>query len=620
MSFFDPYNKKPGPYFTERKSDARIIKGVPRSLIAVLGVAKWGPFEATFNYSYAELLKKYGSNISSEYQSMKQLKKAYQNYGNPNGNLACVFARVAHYTDPTDPATLTAKKAAGIIFDDVPDSAIIEPAVDGAGNTGDETALSSGTYTGELNGVYKFKVTTAGDYASSVISKYFTPEGGTETLLGTYVPVSGAAQLIENGLSFTLTDGGDTNLVLNDEWTVQVYASGKTEGDQRILVEALYHGSLGNDIELRTYDPTNGVVGDFNLEIFVEGVSKRLYTNLSPDMDSANYFVTVINTDSEWIRVTDTANVQDVGIDQIVRLDGGDDGLTGLVEADYIGDPDARTGVYQLSVIPYAMRLSCFDADVKSAPATLYRNLISFCDTKRTRNFLIMNVPKAMVDRDTITAWEKNTLQIDSKRGALYYGWGIDEDDGDIIPLTGAILGLYATIADTVGVWENPAGDEYPLKGFTGIHNPLTDTVMGILNERRINVCEVVEGTGLIVNGSRTRAFTEAANYSWIGQTLNTQDLESRIEINTSVRHKLSRNRLYQILYMTTSSILKSRENEGGLDNEAGTPWGVICDASIQTDEYKNKGVTLIKWGIRNWKTSEFQWFELTPFTDGSTL
>ena len=622
MSFFDPYNKKPGAYFTEQKSDKQVLAGIPRSVLGVMGVAKWGPFEATLSYSMAELLQKYGSNISYQYQTMRQLNKAFLNYGNSVGNMTVAFARIAHYTDPTDPATLTALKAGGFLYDANATPASIGAAVAADGNTGDDVAASGGTYTGTINGTYKATVTTgAATYAASVVSLYFSPDGTNWTLLKTYTPISGDAQTIEKGVTITLTDAATpTGLVKGDEWTIPVVAEGMAEGDKRIEITAKYHGTLGNDIVVKTLAPSNGVAGDFNLEILVGGISKRLYTNLSPDLESANYFASIINADSIWITVTDIANIQDVGLAQTITLTGGDDGITGLVDADYIGDPDAKTGAYQFSVYKYPLTICCFDADVKSSPDTLYRAIYNWINTKAMRNFQITCIPKAITVRDDIVDYLKTTLQFDTKRGAIYYGWGIDEDDGEIIPLTGAIAGIYCTVADTIGVWENPAGSDFPLKGFSGLHFALSDTAHGVCNENRINVCTIEQGRGIVIDGSRTLAFTENANYFWIGQTRNTYDLEARIDVNTNVKHKLSKNSLYNKLYTIAYGILNARDKEGGLDNEAGTPFGVICDASIQTDEYKNKGVTLIKWGIRNWKTSEFQWFELTPFTDGSSL
>ena len=627
MSFFDPTNKKPGPYFTEKKSDKVIIQGIPRSACGVVGVTKWGPFEPTIVYSLAEFKKIFGGAISSLYPTYKQVGKAYKNYekyGDPSGSLAMVIARIAHYTDPTDKATLAAVKATGYAYDAVPAAATIGTVVAGGSNNedGDQViATGAGPYTGTLNGSYKIKVAEAGaDFAHSLIAKYFIGEDGTETLLGTSIPVSGVAITLEKGITFTVTAGVSAILHLNDTWTVAVKAAGKATGDRRILGTGKYHGSLGNVITADISTPTNAVSGCFDITVKVDGVEKEKFINCSPDSESDDYFVTKVASD--YIVLADTSNVADVGIPQTITMFGGDDGTTGLVEADYTGNADAKTGVHMLDTVSYPLRVACFDGDVIAVAADLttrFRNLLAWCDGVRKRNFLISNVPKDISKAADLTTFSSGTYQLDSRRNALYFGWGYDEDDKEVIPLTGAILGLYAAIADVNGCWENPAGDEYPLQGFTGIYTKLGPVAAGIANELRINVCEETD-KGIIVNGSRTRAFTEAANYSWIGQTINTQDLEARIETNCKVRHKLARKKLYDTLFDIAKGILSTREKEGGLDNETGKAWDVVCNESIQEPELKAKGVTKVKWGVRNWKTSEFQWFELTPFTDGSVL
>lgn len=105
------------------------------------------------------------------------------------------------------------------------DSVLANPEVETS--VGDEIVASSGRYIGANSGVFNVKVTTAGAYAGTgEVTIYFTPTGESQTTVGTYNPIDATAFALENGVLFTLSDGGDNTLTLNDEWSVRVISTG----------------------------------------------------------------------------------------------------------------------------------------------------------------------------------------------------------------------------------------------------------------------------------------------------------------------------------------------------------------------------------------------------------
>ena len=88
------------------------------------------------------------------------------------------------------------------------------------GNTGDDIGAVSGTYSGSADADWDVKVTTAGTYDGT--GRVTVYEHGTVNVVkAAFAPVSGVPTLIANGVSVTLTDGGDALLTLNDKWLIE---------------------------------------------------------------------------------------------------------------------------------------------------------------------------------------------------------------------------------------------------------------------------------------------------------------------------------------------------------------------------------------------------------------
>ncbi|MDI3548128.1 MAG: uncharacterized protein PWR10_1780 [Halanaerobiales bacterium] len=97
----------PGHTITEAAPQVVTIPGAPTSTAALIGIAEKGPIgKAELVTNWTDFVKKFGSFISNGWL-------AYAAYGlflNKRGARVYVV-RTAHYTDPSDPATLTAVKA-----------------------------------------------------------------------------------------------------------------------------------------------------------------------------------------------------------------------------------------------------------------------------------------------------------------------------------------------------------------------------------------------------------------------------------------------------------------------------------------------------------------------------
>lgn len=626
---FDPFNKEPGVYITEAVSPPPPPSGIPASTGAMFSVAQWGPVgEAIFISSFAEWVRRFGNFISEVYPSYKQVKKYFN-----NGGSRMYFTRIAHYTNITDPATLEALVSIGYIFDDDKTPSAPTASAAGGSNAGDEgTGTSSGLYTGIVDGVYRIVVDSAtGIYGVATVDILFTPDGGSETSIGGVTPATGVPFALPdgNGVSFQLTDGGDTNLVNDDEWTIEVTAAAYETTDRRIEVKARYPGVVGDGLTLVIGIGSNGVAGEFSIVVYLDGdIAEPKWDNLSLTETASNYFADVINNvnnGSQFITVSDlsSSNSNPVGVSQSnIVFTGGNDGLTALADGDYIGDASAQTGIQAFSVLEFPLVIGCPDEDVK-VTVLVRKEICRYVNNDHKLSFALLIVPRSFSPAATLT-FQDTTLATDCERAALYYQWGIDEVDGKVVSTIGAMMGVYARFAGNKnkGIWWSPAGTTATLLGFSGLDKKVGPTNAGLLNEKRINVFKIVTGVGIICNGSRTMAIARAADFKYIGARLNTSDIESRLLKNTRwASQRPHGSRLYKDISTVVKVILNRRFIEGGFDGaNAGEAYTFLCNSTNNTQVEKNAGIVKVAVGIKNLQTAEFIWFNISQLASGGTL
>lgn len=103
----------PGHTITEAAPQVVTIPGVPTSTAALIGITEKGPIgKAELVTSWTDFVQKFGSFISNGWVAYA----AYGLFKNKRGARVYVV-RTAHYTDLSDPATLTAKKASVTLKD-----------------------------------------------------------------------------------------------------------------------------------------------------------------------------------------------------------------------------------------------------------------------------------------------------------------------------------------------------------------------------------------------------------------------------------------------------------------------------------------------------------------------
>jgi phage tail sheath protein FI len=175
---------------------------------------------------------------------------------------------------------------------------------------------------------------------------------------------------------------------------------------------------------------------------------------------------------------------------------------------DFIGSQGTtKTGFYAFD--PVDVQLVC----TERTDAAIVNAALGYCATRGDCMF-VGAVPQGFVAAGQADAYGQ-TFQGKKVYGALYGPWIKVADpigvavSGSIpakwIPPTGHVMGVYARIESTRGIWKAPAGDEANLVGALDVEYQLSDADHTDLVENGgVNGIRVAPGAGIVVDASRT--------------------------------------------------------------------------------------------------------------------
>jgi len=238
----------------------------------------------------------------------------------------------------------------------------------------------------------------------------------------------------------------------------------------------------GEEITVEIHPPEEGAPeGSFNLVVQRTGVEPKTVSGVTMGRGRGQRYVAEVLT-----RETDNllvAEVLDVAGTPVERVPAVGSRVTlvpvpGKVEAKqavsaemkktvtpdlFKGDAALRTGINGLEAIEEITLLACPDIiaayrwgacteeDVKAVQTAM----LNHCDRMKDR-FAILDAPKGMTPQGMI-GWRKERMNFDSKYGALYYPW--IKVDGELVPPSGHIAGVYSRVDAERGVHKAPANE-----------------------------------------------------------------------------------------------------------------------------------------------------------------
>jgi len=332
---------------------------------------------------------------------------------------------------------------------------------------------------------------------------------------------------------------------------------------------------------------------EFDLMIYEGGPDNdnlvETHEGLSMEADVANYAVAVLNdtlTGSVYIRAVDEASATAIGDDRPVDLAAPVQFDTGGVDAapsgpDFSGSAAAGTGFHAFS--PFEIQvLTCERTDPSIANAG-----ITYCEM-RDDCMYVGAVPEASVAGGTAIAYGQ-ALQGQKRYGALYGPWimvsdpiGVGDNPIKVIPPTGHVMGVYARIEQTRGIWKAPAGDEAQLRGVLDVATRFSDTDhTDLVKNGSVNGIRAVPRAGIIIDSSRT--LSTDSRWLYVNVRLLFNFVKSSLYNGLGwVRQEPNRDQLWNLVkYGSVTPFLTQLWNQGafgtGVPSEVFT---VICDAS----------------------------------------
>jgi len=185
-----------------------------------------------------------------------------------------------------------------------------------------------------------------------------------------------------------------------------------------------------------------------------------------------------------------------------------------LDDAAYLGDPNARTGIYTLLKADL-FNLLCIPPDLRdgNTSATVYQAAMAFCVDRRA--LLIVDAPAEWSSAGSITQSNNAALTAlglngdAARNAALYFPRVIESDptrqgQPDAFVPCGIVAGVMARTDAQHGVWKAPSGANAALDGVQGLACTLTDADNGMLNSLAVNCLRSFPSIGPVVWGART--------------------------------------------------------------------------------------------------------------------
>ncbi len=455
-------------------------------------------------------------------------------------------------------------------------------------DAGKHLALTSTGSQAKLTGVFSSLQVTAANTALGFAVNANPVQGAATTISGTGTKLANLAPF-SVGDAIHLTDG------TNDEYS------------KIIAINPLTNDVVWNPAvtKVSASDPHLARVNrvTFNLSIAYGGndVSNvvEIWNALSMEHDVANYAVSVVNdvsSGSQYVVARDKSSGSGPGANQPATTSGltlfatvGTDGVP--VSNDFIGDQAARTGFYAFD--PFEVQLiTCERTDASIVTAAL-----AYC-AGRGDCMYVGAVPQKSVASNTAVSYGQ-AFQAKKVYGALYGPWIVVSDPagaGDnplkTLPPVGHILGVYARIATSRGIWKAPAGDEANLLGALDVEYRLSDADhTALVKQGSVNGVRAVPRSGVIIDASRTLSIDTRWLYVNVRQLFNY--VKSSLKSGLAwVRQEPNRDTLWDaVRIQTVNPFLHGLWRQGAFGaGSAAQTYAVICDATNNPPDQVDQG------------------------------
>lgn len=382
-------------------------------------------------------------------------------------------------------------------------------------------------------------------------------------------------------------------------------------------------GAYGNGISLVIGAATCGLAGQFDARVVYGGVTVETWRDMKIGSASASdplYCQTVVNGKSKWIRFEDkfAANPPPYNTPALgtYTLTGGEDGLTSLVDADFLGEAglEAEANIPDIVMNQDSPGLTV-DATVKS--------IIDYGESRRI--FTLFTADNEDDETTLVGDYISGGLIGYSELAATAWPWvKIANPDRSVygyadtitVPPDGGIMAAcFTQDAKRGGVHEAPSGIENGLQGdVVGLATDRADlmAVRDYLYANRINIIHRSK-TGLFyMDGTRTLkgdgsfpSIGESRGVLYIEKTLD-RDLEWIVNKNITAR-------LYRQIYDQIYLFLLMEMNDDAFaTRDPDSAFYINMGAEMNPASEQYAGRINIKIGLNKARPADLVWITIT--------
>ena len=280
-------------------------------------------------------------------------------------------------------------------------------------------------------------------------------------------------------------------------------------------------------------------------------------------------------------------------------LHGGNDGLAGLSDTDFLGSEFTKTGLHALDVVKDAS-IIC----VPNATEIITGGVISYCD-RRKDLFYIMDHPSSSSDDIKVYTGKFSTTY-----AAIYHPWlkVADAITGNEIsvPSSGAIAGIFAKTDVKRGVHKAPAGfDTGKITVAKALEEIVSKPQYDILYQEKINAIRKLP-SGFHIWGTRT--ISADSEWKYINVRRLFIFLEQSIERGTQwVAFEPNDRSLWKSIERNIKAFLRIQWREGKLVGETEEQaFFVVCNEETNPQEVIDAGQVVTLIGVAPSKPAEF--------------
>jgi phage tail sheath protein FI len=376
-----------------------------------------------------------------------------------------------------------------------------------------------------------------------------------------------------------------------------------------LKISAIDEGKWGKGLSIVISDGSINPETEFNLSVIIKNEVVEVYRNLSIDESKSNHVEIVVNEYSNHISLDDlsvSANTPDdrPAVGTFVLADG-DDGITGLTDADYTGDSSQHTGLYAFDEIE-DLNILCIPGVTTAAVIT---GGITYAESRKDLLF-IAETPMMIEPLDAVDfrkgAGDYTHSAFNSSYAGLYYPWLVVYDPltgrNKVVPPTGAIAGCIARSDQKADVWCAPAGiDRGRIFGALSLAYKTNRRERDILYADGINVIASFPDTGINIWGQKTLQSQASAT-----DRINVRRLMMYVEeaISQSARFVVfepHNAQTWRSLVRLINPFMQSIKGRGGFYD-----YRVQCDEETNTPHMIDQNQLVARVFMKPTKTAEF--------------